>query len=142
MAKRIRLSSIITFPYKYIVPLMPLGLAILFNLTIDKEPCKGCFFPVYLVFLIMFLLAFFQLKNLKKVEYSKENLIVSNYFKSEVFKLVSVVGIKRWLFYFYKISIDTNEGIKKILFMPHMQERLLRPYGKLDSIIKFERKIK
>ncbi len=142
MAKRIRLSSILTFPYKYIVPLMPLGLAILFSLTIDKEPCKGCFFPVYLVFLIMFLLAFFQLKNLKKVEYSKENLIVSNYFKSEVFKLVSVVSMKRWAFFFYRISVKTDNGIVKIQFMPQIHEVLLRPFSKLDSIIKFEKKIK
>ncbi len=142
MVKITRLSSLFTFFYKFIVPIMPVGLAVFVNYTIDKESNNGYFIPVNLFFAIFFSVVFFPLYRIRKVEYTKNNLKVSNYFKSETYKLSSIVSVKRWLFYFYKISIDTNEGIKRIQFMPHIYERLLRPFGKLDSIIKFEKIIK
>ena len=141
MTKRKRLSSILTFPYKYIVPLIPIGIAIIVNLIIDKDTNKGYFIPLNIFFLVFFLVPFFQLKNLKKVEYDKSKLIVSNFLKVEIFKLNDVIEVKRWMFYFYKIYIKTNEGVRKIKFMPSINERIIRPFNKLDSIIKFEKKI-
>jgi len=142
MTKRKRLSSILTFPYKYIVPLVPIGLAIFVNLVIDKESNKGYFIPVNLFFLIFFLIPFIQLKNIKKVEYNKNNLIISNFFKTEIYQLKDVTEVKRWFFYFYKIYVKTNEGIRKIQFIPSINERMIRPFKKLDSIIEFEKRIK
>ena len=142
MTKRKRLSSFLTFPYKYIVPLVPIEIAIFVNLIIDKDSNKGYFIPLNLFFLIFFLIPFLQLKNLKKVEYNKSNLIISNFFKIETFQLKDVIEVKRWFFYFYKIYVKTNEGIRKIQFMPSINERIIRPFKKLDSIIKFEQKIK
>ena len=134
-----RLSSNLTFPYKYFVPILPVALAVWINLTIDKENNQGYFIPLNLLFLIIFLIPFSQLKNLKKVEYDKNNLIVSNFFKIKKYRLNDIIGVKRWFFLFYKISVKTNNKIVKIKFLSPANERMFRPFGKLNSIINFEK---
>ena len=141
MTKKKRLSSNLTLPYKFIVPLIPIGLAILFNLLIDKDANQGYFIPVNLFFLLFFLVAYLPLRDLKKVEYDRENLIVSNFINSERFRLRDVIQIKRWLFFFYKISVRLDTEMKKIKFLSPASERMFRPFKKLDSIIKFEKKL-
>jgi hypothetical protein len=139
MTKRKRLSSILTLPYKYIVPLIPIGIAISVNLTIDKETNQGYFIPLNLFFLIFFLIVYLPLRDIKKVEYDNDNLIISNFIKKETFRLKNVIQVKRWMFYFYKIFVQVDNKTKKIKFLSPARERMIRPFGKLDSILEFER---
>ena len=141
MTKKKRLSSNLTLPYKFIVPLIPIGLAILVNLTIDKDSNQGYFIPLNLFFLLFFLITYLPLWDLKKVEYDRDNLIISNFFNSERFRLKDVIQIKRWLFFFYKISVQNDTETKKIKFLSPASQRMFRPFKKLDSIIEFENKL-
>ena len=140
MKKKKRLSSNLTLLYKYFVPLLPIVLAIMVNLIIDKDANQGYFIPLNLFFLIFFLIPFIQLKDLKKVEYDKNNLIVSNFIKTEIYKLKNVLGVKRLFFFFYKITVQTESEIIKIKFLAPASERMIRPFRKLDSIIEFEKR--
>lgn len=141
MKNRKRLSSNLTLFYKYLVPLIPIGLGLLFNLTIDKDANQGYFIPVNLFFLIFFLVAYLPLRDLKKVEYDKYNLIISNYIHSDIFRLKDVINIKRWMFFFYKISLKTDTETKRIKFLSPSKERILRPFIQPNSIIEFERNL-
>ncbi len=141
MTKRKRLSSNLTLIYKYILPLIPIVLGLLLNLTIDKDTNQGYFIPLNLFFLLFFLVAYLPLRGLRKVEYDKDNLITSNFIHSEIFQLKDVIQIKRWMFFFYKISVQTDTETKKIKFLSPARERMCRPLNKLDTIKEFEKKI-
>ena len=136
-----RLSSILTFTYKYIIPLILIGLAILINLTIDKETNQGYFIPLNLLLLMFFLITYLPLKDIKKVEYDENYLITSNFISVDKFRLKDVIQVKRWMFYFYKVSVQKENKIKTIKFLAPARERMIRPFRKLDSIIAFEKKI-
>jgi hypothetical protein len=141
MTKRKRLSSNLTLIYKYFVPLIPFGLAILVNLTIDKDANHGYFIPLNLFFLLFFLTAYLPLQDLKKVEYDRDNLIISNFIRSERFRLKDIIQIKRWMFFFFKISVQTKNETKKFKFLAPSRERIFRPFKKLDTIADFENKL-
>ena len=97
--------------------------------------------PTNYFFAAAFIILFLFLRKLKKVEYDQDKLIVSNYLKENEFDLKGVVDIKRWLFYFYVISIEIGNEVKHIQFMPRMTERIRRPFKKLDSISAFEKRL-
>jgi len=137
-----RLSSILTFPYKFIVPLIPVVLGIIVNLKIEKDINQGYFIPLNLFFILFFFAVFLPLKNLKKIEYDENNLLISNFINIEKISLKDVIQVKRWLFYFYKISVKSDNHIKKITILSPARERIIRPFGKLDSILEFEKNIK
>jgi hypothetical protein len=141
MTRRKRLSSNLTLIYKYILPLIPIVLGLVVNLTIDKDANQGYFIPVNLFFLLFFLVSYLPLRGLRKVEYDKDNLITSNFIRSEIFRLKDVILIKRWMFFFYKISVRTDTETKKIKFLSPARERMFRPLNKLDTIFEFEKKI-
>ena len=141
MIKRKRLSSNLTFPYKYIVPLIPIGLAIFINLTINKETNQGYLIPLNLLLLIFFLIAYLPLKDLKKVEYDENYLITSNFISIDKFRLKDVIQVNRWMFYFYKVTVKKENEITIIKFLAPAHERIFRPFRKLNSIIEFEKKI-
>ena len=141
MTRRKRLSSNLTLIYKYILPLISIVLGLVVNLTIDKEANHGYFIPLNLFFLLFFLVSYLLLRDLRKVEYDKDNLITSNFIRSEIFRLKDVIQIKRWMFFFYKISVRTDTETKKIKLLSPARERMFRPLNKLDSIIEFEKKI-
>lgn len=141
MTRRKRLSSNLTLIYKYILPLIPIVLGLVVNLTIDKDANHGYFIPLNFFFLLFFLVSYLQLRDLRKVEYDKDNLITSNFIRSEIFRLKDVIQIKRWMFFFYKISVRTDTETKKIKLLSPARERMFRPLNKLDSIIEFEKKI-
>jgi hypothetical protein len=141
MTKRKRLSSNLTLIYKYILPLIPIILGLVVNLTIDRDANQGYFIPVNLFFLLFFLVSYLPLRDLRKVEYDKDNLITTNFICSEIFRLKDVIQIKRWMFFFYRISVQTDTETKKIKFLSPAKERMFRPYNKLDTITEFEKKI-
>ncbi|MCA1745436.1 MAG: hypothetical protein LC643_07015 [Bacteroidales bacterium] len=141
MSKTRQLSSNLTLTYKYIVPLMPVAQAGFINIFLRKGPSPAFLTPVNYFFAAAFFILFVALRGLKKVEYNQDRLIVSNYLKKIEYDLDCVVNIKRWFFYFYIISLEMENGVKKIQFMPRMSERIVRPFKKLDSISAFENRV-
>jgi hypothetical protein len=141
MTKTRQLSSNLTLTYKYFVPLIPVAQAGLVNIFLRKGSIPAFLNPINYFFVALFLVLFIFLRGLKKVEYSHDKLIVSNYLKRNEYDLNCVLQIKRWLFYFYVISIEMENEVKKIQFMPRMSERVFRPFKKLDSISVFENRI-
>ncbi len=117
---------------------MPVAQAGIINVFLRKGPSPAFLTPVNYFFAAIFFILFMALRGLKKVEYNQDKLIVSNYLKKNEFDLNCVVHIKRWLFYFYIISLEMENGVKKIQFLPRMSERIFSPFKKLDSISAFE----
>jgi len=142
MEEKKRLSSSLTLTYKYIAPIFPVAQAGLVNTVARRAAASSIFMnPVNYFFAGVFLLLFFSFRGLKKVEYDKHKLIVSNYLSSSEFDLKEVIEIKRRLFYFYIIHIEIENEIKRIKFMPSISERIRSPFKKLDSIYAFEKAI-
>lgn len=141
MSKTRQLSSNLTLTYKYLMPLLPVAQAGLINIFLRRGPNIAILTPVNYFFAAVFLVLFISLRSLKKVEYNNEKLFVSNFLNKKEFDLNCVVNIRRWLFYFYVISLEMENEVKKIQFMPRMSERIFSPFKKLDSIVAFENRV-
>lgn len=99
MSNRKKLSSNLTFFYKFIIPLLLIGLIVFVNTTLtfyDKLGIK----IVNSILIVFSLLSYLPLINIKKVEYSKSRLIVTNYRKETVYFLKEVKDIYVGLFFF------------------------------------------
>ncbi|OPZ31388.1 MAG: hypothetical protein BWZ00_00580 [Bacteroidetes bacterium ADurb.BinA174] len=140
----IRLSSKITFLYKYVLPLLNLCL-ILFCcikgiINIGNVEKMMPFLIGFIFFLIM-QISLLPLLKIQNVFYNDGVTIIQGFKKKEVLKNHEIKEIKRHLFFFYKIEMLNNE-LKRVLFFPHLSETILKFGLKPKSIKCYEEVIK
>ena len=127
--EKTRASSIFTFFYKFIVPTILVVLLIIFNLLIKEKTTRADLIGINLIYIFFFFIGYLPLLNIKKVFYDTQNIYTSNFLTEKEYKLESVVGVKRWLLFFYKLHLDETEKNKKIKFFP-------REFGNLSYLLK------
>lgn len=126
---KIRLSSKLTFIYKYLIPgvFTLLTIALLFNLFLNFFPQKntGDTLPMFCSILFITGIFHFFLLPLKHIHYNKKWLFTKG-FKSEKISNRNVLGVKRHLFLFFKIKyFDENKNILSIKFLPSINQSLM-----------------
>lgn len=135
-----RLSSKITFLYKYILPL--------FNICIIIVCCIGVItsiddvdkmmpFLIGFIFFLIIQIIILPLLKLRDVFYNEEITIIQDCKKKEVFKNYQIKRIRRHLFYFYIIEIE-NDELKRVLLLPHLSEVLFGFKFVPESIQKYQ----
>ena len=77
--------------------------------------------------------------NIKKVYCDSRNLYVSNFFTQKEYKLESVISIKRWLIFFFKIRVEENGKRSRIKYLPREFGNISYLFRKPDSIIELEK---
>jgi hypothetical protein len=144
---RIKISSDLTFINKFIFPFIPLGLGIALGYFIDLKIFTQDSLPMTTFLSIGTLILLYHYWNIKKVEYNNEMIFVSNFVSEKTFLVKNATKIKRTYFDFYVITVKTDNGQKKIKFMPSFHKRLLRPFrepseiGKLRELIRKEKAV-
>jgi|GEM_PF-5060531 len=140
----IKLSSNVTFAYKYIIPtFFFLGFIILIaslfvnflNIELSAKIVLSFFSFIFCLFMI-------PLIKLDFVSYNENYTMIKgfNYEKKVLNK--NVVKVKRFMFYFYKLFYNERGETKKVIFLPHISGVLLRLWGKPKSIKKYETNLK
>lgn len=140
----IKLSSNVTFAYKYIIPaFFFLGFMILItslfvnflNIELSAKIVLSFFSFIFCLFMI-------PLIKLNFVSYNENYTTIKgfNYEKKVLNK--NVVKVKRFMFYFYKLFYNEGGETKKVIFLPHISGVLLRLWGKPKSIKQYEINLK
>jgi hypothetical protein len=136
-----QLSSILTFPYKYFVPIIPFGIAIILTYIIDHRVFSQGSLPMILIFFSISVVLYFQYSNLRRVEYDETKLTISTLLKTKEFELRNVVCIKKTRFDLYTILIRTENGNLTIKFLPSFNEKMINLFGERKSITEFRHKL-
>ncbi|MCW3805878.1 hypothetical protein [Plebeiibacterium marinum] len=131
------ISSSFTAIYKFIVPLIPILLALVLNSVIE-ENSRG----MIVFFLIITVIQYIQLGKIKKVSYDEKYLFVSNFIKKYRYNLEDITSVYRTFFDSYIISIKTDDEIVKVKFSPSFSDRILKIGGNRKTINEFKEKIR
>jgi len=139
------LSSNVTIIYKFIFPITYLLFFVFFVIA------SFTFFPkehfsLYISFgsfLFICLFLNMPLLYLKKIYYSETHIYIDNYKVVTKLDINQIVSIKSFLVYFYKLTyLNDKNKYKKVIFIPHISEKMAALMGMPKSIIKFIEKIK
>ena len=136
-----RLSSKITFLYKYILPLLNICIVIVCCIEVIigiNDIDKMMPFLIGLIFFLIIQIILLPLLKLRDVFYNEEITIIQDRKKKEVFKNYQIKRIKRHLFYFYIIEI-LNDELKRVLILPHISGVFLKLGFKPTSIKQYEK---
>jgi hypothetical protein len=119
-----RLSSRITFFYKYVLPLFNLfiiivcGIGVLKNLD-EIELLMPFFLGLSFFFFLQIL--YIPLFKLKDIYYNEDVTLIINKGKIDRYYHSDIKRIKRYCFYFFRVEFnDTTK--EKILFLPRLSE--------------------
>jgi len=137
-----RLSSILTFVYKIILPILLLGILILLNFVLKGKATKEDLLGINISYLIIMTIGYLPISNIKEVYFDSKKLYYSNYFIKKESELNSIIKVKRWMFFFFRIFIENEGNIKKMKFLPREFGSLHYLFNKSESIIELERLIK
>jgi len=137
--KDIKLSSKVTFVYKYIIPTF-------FYLTSVILICS-LFFNFLNIYMtarvilsfssLVFCLFTIPLIRLHFISYNESHTIIKGFRIRKEVSNKNVVVVKRFMFYFYRVSYKENGIIKKAIFMPHIIA-IYKFFGKPKSIKRYE----
>lgn len=139
-----RLSSRITFLYKYILPLLNICIIIVccIGVIINMVNVEKMMpFLVGFIFFLIIQIILLPLLKLRDVFYNEEITIIQDCKKRKVFKNYEIKRIKRHFFYFYIIEF-LNDELKKVLFFPHISGVFLKFGFKPKSIKHYEELLK
>ena len=134
-------SSSITYLYKKVIPSIYFLVVSLFWISLYTIiPEKYFDGMLILGFIFLFsLLALVPLIRLKKVYYDNDYTYISNYSTTIKVKHEELVSIKRYIFYFYKLSYRKNESIYSVIFITSLYEKMGVSLCVPKSIIKFKK---
>ena len=140
--KNIKLSSNVSFVYKYLIPAMffSIFLFLFISIFVDVINVKMPVRVVLCFFSSIFCLLMIPLIRLHFIYYNENHTIIKGlHYEKKVFNK-NVIKVKRFMFYFYRLFYKDNEGgeIKKVIFLPHISGVLLRLWGKPKSIKQYE----
>ena len=139
--KDIKLSSNLTFVYKYIITTFVYltSIVLICSLFFDFD-----FLNIYMsarVFLSFFSLIFcltvIPLTRLHFISYNDSYTVIKGYRSKKNVSNNDIVAVKRFMFYFYRVSYKENGIVKKAIFMPHIIA-IYKFWSKPKSIKRYE----
>ncbi|MGQ1945468.1 hypothetical protein ACT3CD_00020 [Geofilum sp. OHC36d9] len=136
-----RITTRLTIVYKFILPVILIGILVALNLAIKEVASKTDLIVINCLCLIMMTIGYLPMLNIKKVHIDSKKVYCSNYFSEKEYELKSIIKVKRWLIFHYRIFLEKEGKIKKIKFLPFEFLRLDYLLKKPDSIVKLERRI-
>jgi len=139
--KDIKLSSNVTFVYKYIITtfLYLISITLICSLFFDFDflnmhMTARVFFSF---FSLIFCLTVIPLTRLHFISYNESYTVIIGCRSKKKVSNKDIVGVKRFMFYFYRVFYKENGTVKKAIFMPHILA-IYKFWGKPKSIIKYE----
>lgn len=129
----------LTFPCKFVTPLIFLGILILLDHTLSKQGLRNDIIGINTTYVLTMTLGYLPLLNIKKVWYDSKKIYYSNFFFDKECKLEDIKFIKRGFLLFYIIHLDNAEKIKKIKFIPRESGNFVYLFKKPDTVIELEK---
>lgn len=141
--KQIRLSSNLTFAYKYIIPtIFFLGFTFcIVSVFIDYLNIELGGRITLSFFTLIFSLLMIPLVQLQFIYFDNEYTIIEGKRQRHSIPNKNIVKVKRFIFYFYRLHYKKNGKIKKAIFLPQIPDVLICIWCKPKSIKKYESKI-
>lgn len=141
---KMKLSSNLTFIYKYIIPYI---FFCIFGVLLISVFIKilNIDLPIRILlsfFAFLFCLFMIPLVRLRFISYDEKDTFIKGFKENVTVSNTSVIKVKRFLFYFYRLFYKTNGKIEKVIFLPHIVGVFIRFLGKPRSIKAYESYIK
>lgn len=142
--KNNKLSSNVTFVYKYMIPLFFLVcfLILFTSLFVNGLNIELPARIVLCFFAFLFCLFMIPLIKLQFISYNEHYTTIIGFKSKKKVYNKDVVKVKRYLFYFYRLFFKEDGEIKKVMFLPHIIGVFLRFFGKPKSIKEYEQYLK
>jgi len=134
-----RHSSLLTVFYKFFIPIIFIGFLLFINYLLEEKATREDKIGINLSFILIMTIGCLPTSNIKKVYCDSRNLYVSNFFTQKEYKLESVISIKRWLIFFFKIRVEENGKRSRIKYLPREFGNISYLFRKPDSIIELEK---
>lgn len=138
--KDLKLSSNVTFAYKYIIPAFFM-LAFVFFLASIFFNFLNIEMPARIVlsfFSFIFCLFMIPLVKLHFIYYNERYTIIKGTKFIKKIPNKDVIKVRRFLFYFYRLFYKEDGETKNAIFLPHIIGVFLRFWGKPKSIKRYE----
>ncbi len=136
-----RITTRLTIVYKFILPIVLIGILIALNLAIKEVANRSDLLVINGLCLFMMTIAYLPMSNIKEIHIDSTKINCSNYFSEKEYELKTIIKVKRWFFFHYRIFLEKDEKIKKIKFLPLEFLSLTYLFKKPDSVIKLEQRI-
>lgn len=139
--KDIKLSSNLTFVYKYIITTFfyLISIVLICSLFFDFD-----FLNMHMTarvflsfFMLIYCLILIPLTRLHFIYYNESHTEIKGCRSKKKVSNRDVIAVKRFMFYFYRVFYKENGILKKAIFMPHIIA-IYRFWGKPKSIKKYE----
>jgi hypothetical protein len=136
-----RISTRLTLFYKLVLPIILIGFLIALNIAIKEVANKTDLVVIIILSLVMMTIGYLPMSNIKKVYINSSKIYCSNFLSEKEYEIKTIIKVKRWLIFHYRIFIEIDGRIKKIKFLPREFLSLSYLFRKPDSIKNLERKI-
>lgn len=136
----IKLSSNVTFVYKYIIPAFFFLATIIVICSFFYNFLNIDLFSRIFIAILLFVFCLFMIPliNLHFISYNENLTIIKGFKETKSVSNKDVIKVKRFMFYFYRVFYFENDKVKKSIFMPHTIGVFFRFWGKPKSIKKYE----
>jgi len=140
--KDIKLSSNLTFIYKYIITTFfyLTSIVLICSLFFDFN-----FLNIYMAarvllsfFSLIFCLTVIPLTRLHFISYNESYTVIKGCRSKKKVSNKDIVVVKRFMFYFYRVFYKENGSVKKAIFMPNIIDVFCKFWSKPKSIKKYE----
>lgn len=136
-----RISTRLTLFYKLFLPIILIGFLIALNIAIKEVANKIDLVVINILGLVLMTIGYLPMSNIKKVYINSSKIYCSNFLSEKEYEIKTIIKVKRWLIFHYRIFIEIDGRIKKIKFLPREFLSLSYLFHKPDSIKNLERKI-
>ena len=136
-----RISTRLTLFYKLVLPIILIGFLIALNIAIKEAANKIDLVVINILGLVLVTIGYLPMSNIKKVYINSSKIYCSNFLSEKEYEIKTIIKVKRWLIFHYRIFIEIDGRIKKIKFLPREFLSLSYLFQKPDSIKNLERKI-
>ncbi len=136
-----RITTRLTIVYKFILPIILIGILIALNLAIKEVANRTDILVINGLCLFLLTIGYLPMSNIKEIHIDSKKIYCSNYFSEKEYELKTIIKVKRWFFFHYRIFLEKDGNIKKIKFLPLEFLSLTYLFKKPDSVIILERKI-
>ena len=140
--KDIKLSSNLTFIYKYIITTFfyLTSIVLICSLFFDFN-----FLNIYMAarvllsfFSLIFCLTVIPLTRLHFISYNESYTVIKGCRSKKKVSNKDVIVVKRFMFYFYRVFYKENGSVKKAIFMPNIIDVFCKFWSKPKSIKRYE----
>jgi hypothetical protein len=117
-----------------------LAFILFINLKIKNKVNSDELLIINALLLLFFLMPWaIIISGIKKIEYSKSSLFVSNYITSKEYSMNSVIKLNRWLIFFYKIQLTVESKVVTVKFIPKTNNNIITNLTKNEAVNTFKK---